>query len=297
MSKIRSKKSMIPYLFIMPWIIGFLVFTIGPLLFSLVISFFDFPLIGDAKFIGFNNYIQMFTQDKLFYHSLGVTFKFAVIFVPLYIIIALSLALLLNQDVKGQSFFKTVFYLPSVISGVALSMIFIWLFDYKYGVLNYILSQIGINGPNWLGSTSWSLIAIVIASLWGQGTMVLIFLAALKEIPKDYYEAATIDGANAFRRFINITLPLITPALLFNIIMTIISAFQQLTLALLITKGGPLKSTYFYAMYVYNNAFKHFEMGYASANAWIMFIIILTFTMLVFKSSSAWVYYESEAKK
>ncbi|MDH8678049.1 sugar ABC transporter permease [Fusibacter bizertensis] len=297
LGKIKLKKEIIPYLFIMPWILGFLIFTIGPLIFSLIISFFDWPIVGQPTFVGFGNYIRMFTKDKMFTHSLFITVKFAIIFVPLYMGIALGLALLLNQKIKGQSFFKTVFYLPSVISGVALSMIWIWIFDFKYGVINYLLSLIGIAGPNWLGDPKWSLIAMVIASLWGQGTMVLIFLGALREIPKDYYEASMIDGANSLQRFYKITLPLITPALLFNLIMTIIAAFQQLTLALLMTKGGPSNSTYFYAMYVYNNAFKHFEMGYASANAWIMFFIILTLSLLVFKSSSLWVYYESEVKK
>ncbi len=252
---------------------------------------------GDVNFVGFDNYIKMFTKDKMFYHSLGVTMKFALFFVPLDILIALGLAVLLNQNLKGQSFFKTIFYLPSVISGVAVSMIWLWLFDYKFGMINHILNMFHVAGPNWLGDPKWSIIAMVIASLWGQGTMVLIFLAALRDVPQEFYEAATIDGAGPVTRFFKITLPLITPALLFNLIMTIISAFQQLSLALLMTKGGPSNSTYFYAMYVYNNAFKHFEMGYASANAWVMFLIILVLTMVVFKSSSLWVYYESETKK
>lgn len=286
-----------PYLFIALWIIGFVVFTLGPLIFSLIISFFDWPIVGDVTFVGIDNYIKMFTKDKMFYHSMGVTLKFALFFVPLDIMIALGLAVLLNQNLKGQSFFKTIFYLPSVISGVAVSMIWLWLFDYKYGMINYILEMVNVAGPNWLGDPKWSIIAMVIASLWGQGTMVLIFLAALRDVPQEFYEAATIDGAGPWTRFVKITLPLITPSLLFNLIMTIISAFQQLSLALLMTKGGPSNSTYFYAMYVYNNAFKHFEMGYASANAWVMFFIILTLTMVVFKSSSLWVYYESETKK
>lgn len=294
--KSKWNQKSVPYFFIMPWIVGFLVFTLGPLIFSLVISFFNWPIVGDVKFVGLENYIRMFTSDTLFYHSLGVTLKFALLFVPLYIIIALSLALLLNNPIKGDSIFKTVFYLPSVISGVAVSMIWMWIFDFKYGIINYLLSLFNISGPNWLGDPKWAIVAMVIASLWGQGTMVLIFLAALKDIPKEYYEAASIDGAGAIRKFFNITLPLITPSLLFNLIMTVISAFQQLTLALVMTKGGPSNSTFFYAMYVYNNAFKHFEMGYASANAWIMFFIILALTMFIFKSSSVWVYYESEKK-
>lgn len=294
--KRKWKQKSVPYFFIMPWIVGFLVFTLGPLIFSLVISFFNWPIVGDVDFVGFENYIRMFTSDKMFYHSMGITLKFALLFVPLYIIIALILALLLNNPVKGGSVFKTVFYMPSVISGVAVSMIWVWIFDFKYGIINYLLSLFNIPGPNWLGDPKWAIVAMVIASLWGQGTMVLIFLAALKDIPKEYYEAASIDGAGTVRKFFNITLPLITPALLFNLIMTIISAFQQLTLAMVMTKGGPSNSTFFYAMYVYNNAFKHFEMGYAAANAWVMFFIILALTMLVFRSSSAWVYYESEKK-
>lgn len=292
---IWSKKT--PYLFIAPWIIGFVIFTLGPLIFSLIISFFDWPIVGDVKFIGADNYIKMFTQDKMFYHSMGVTLKFALFFVPLDIAIALGLAVLLNQNLKGQSIFKTIFYLPSVISGVAVSMIWLWLFDYKFGMINYILDMFNLAGPNWLGDPKWAIIAMVIASLWGQGTMVLIFLAALRDVPQEFYEAATIDGAGPWTRFTKITVPLITPSLLFNLIMTIISAFQQLSLALLMTKGGPSNSTYFYAMYVYNNAFKHFEMGYASANAWVMFVIILVLTMIVFKSSSLWVYYETETKE
>lgn len=292
---IWSKKT--PYLFIAPWIIGFVIFTLGPLIFSLIISFFDWPIVGAVKFIGADNYIKMFTQDKMFYHSMGVTLKFALFFVPLDIAIALGLAVLLNQNLKGQSIFKTIFYLPSVISGVAVSMIWLWLFDYKFGMINYILDMFNLAGPNWLGDPKWAIIAMVIASLWGQGTMVLIFLAALRDVPQEFYEAATIDGAGPWTRFTKITVPLITPSLLFNLIMTIISAFQQLSLALLMTKGGPSNSTYFYAMYVYNNAFKHFEMGYASANAWVMFVIILVLTMIVFKSSSLWVYYETETKE
>ncbi|MFD0588977.1 carbohydrate ABC transporter permease [Paenibacillus sp. GCM10027627] len=285
-----------PYLFIFPWIIGLFAFTLGPLIFSLVISFFDWPIVGEVRFIGFQNYIEMFTVDPMFWTSLMVTLKFAAFFVPLNLLIALALAMLLNQKMRGKSFFRTVFYLPSVISGVALSMIWAWVFSGEYGILNYFLSLIGIEGPDWLQSTTWGPIAIVIASLWGQGTMMLIFLAGLKTIPKELYEASSIDGAGKVRQFFKITLPMISPTLLFNLITTIIAAFQQLTLALVLTGGGPMNSTYFYAMYMYENAFKYAKMGYASANAWFMFIIVLALTMVVFKSSSMWVYYEGEVK-
>ncbi|CEG28700.1 carbohydrate ABC transporter permease [Bacillus sp. B-jedd] len=294
--KPRKWGQMAPYLFIAPWIIGFVVFTIGPLLFSLVISFYDWPIVGEVQFVGLSNYITMFTDDPLFWHSLWVTVKYAMVFVPLNIILALLLAVLLNQKVKGSSLFRTFFYVPSVISGVALAMIWGTVFDGEYGILNYLLSFIGIEGPGWLSDANWALAAMVIASLWGQGTMMLIFLAGLKNIPTDLYEAAEIDGAGKLYKFFKITIPLLSPTILFNLIMTIIGAFQTLTLALVLTGGGPMQSTYFYAMYVYENAFKYFKMGYSSANAWVMFIIVLALTMLVFKSSSMWVFYENEVK-
>ncbi len=295
-SKKTKKRNIIPYLFIMPWILGFLIFTLGPLVFSLVMSFFDWPIVGKPTFVGFQNYITMFTDDPLFWKSLGVTLKFAVVFVPLNLIIALFLAMLLNKEVKGLSIFRTIFYIPSVISGVSLAMIWSWVFDYEYGILNYIISLLGIQGPNWLGDPKWSIIAMVIASLWGQGTLMLVFLAGLKDIPKELYEAASIDGANRVQQFFKITLPMLSPTILFNLVTTVISAFQQMTLALLLTGGGPMKSTYFYAMHVYNNAFKHYKMGYSAANAWFMFLIILSLTMLIFRSSAVWVYYENEVK-
>lgn len=286
-----------PYLFILPWIIGFLAFTLGPMLFSLVMSFFDWPVVGEVTFVGLDNYVNMFTDDPLFWQSLWVTIKFALLFVPLNLIIALFLAIMLNQKVRASGFFRTVFYLPSVISGVALAMIWAWVYDGEYGIFNYLLSLIGITGPDWLNDTSWALVAMVIASLWGQGSMVLIFLAGLKGIPESLYEAASIDGAGTVHKFFRITLPMISPTLLFNLIMTIISAFQQLSLALLLTGGGPLQSTYFYAMYAYDNAFKYFKMGYASANSWFMFLIILVLTFIVFKTSGGWVYYEGDNRK
>ncbi|RKL61755.1 sugar ABC transporter permease [Thermoanaerobacteraceae bacterium SP2] len=283
-----------PYIFILPWIIGFLVFTLGPLIFSLFISFFDWPIVGSPRFVGLKNYLTMFTDDPFFWKSFGITLKFALLFVPLNILTALFFAILLNQNVKGLSFFRTAFYLPSVISGVALSMIWAWVFSKDYGILNYLLSLIGIEGPNWLGDKKWAILAMVIAGLWGQGSMIFIFLAGLKNIPKELYEASAIDGAGVSQQFFKITLPMLSPTILFNLITTVISAFQQLTLALLLTGGGPAYSTYFYAMYVYDNAFKYFKMGYSAANAWFMFMVILLITYLIFKSSSFWVYYESE---
>lgn len=287
----------VPYLFILPWIIGILVFTLGPLAFSLVMSFFDWPITSDPTFIGIDNYKNMFLNDPQFYKSFGITFKFAAIFVPLNLVIALILALLITQPVKGMKLFRTIFYLPAVVSGVAISIIWGWIFNSEYGILNYALSFIGVEGPKWLIDPKWAILTIVIASAWGVGTMMLIFYTDIKGIPTEIYEAAAIDGASPLRQFISITIPSITPTILFNVITSVIAALQQLTLVLLLTGGGPLKSTYFYGLYVFNNAFKHHHLGYASANAWFMFIIILLLTMLIFKSSSTWVFYENEVKK
>ena len=275
---VKKKRVIAPYLFISPWVIGFIVFTAGPLLMSLIMSFFDWSITKPPVFAAFKNYITMFTQDKQFYRSLFITLKYAVIFVPLNMCLALFLALLISQPVAGVKFFRTVFYIPTVISGVAVSIVWGWLLNADYGIFNYLLSLIGISGPKWLLDPSWALVAVVLASAFGVGTMMLIFYANIKTIPADLYEAADLDGAGVARQFFSITLPIITPTILFNLITSLITAFQQLTL-------------------VYRNAFKHHRLGYASANAWVMFTIILILTMLVFKSSSAWVFYETEIKR
>lgn len=286
-----------PYLFILPWIIGFLVFTLGPLVLSFVMSFFDWSITGTPKFRGLGNYIEMFTTDDQALKSLSISLKYAAIFVPLNMIIALVLAMLISQPVKGAKFFRTIFYIPAVISGVAVSIIFGWLLNGNYGVINYLLSLLGIDGPQWLVDPKWAIIAVIFASAFGVGSMMLIFYTDIKNIPIDLYEAAAIDGAGPARQFFSITLPMITPTILFNLITSIISSFQQVTLVMLLTNGGPMKSTYFYGLMTYNNAFKFHKLGYASDNAWVMFIIILLLSALVFKSSDTWVFYESTANK
>lgn len=249
------------------------------------------------KFRGLGNYIEMFTTDDQALKSLSISLKYAAIFVPLNMIIALVLAMLISQPVKGAKFFRTIFYIPAVISGVAVSIIFGWLLNGNYGVINYLLSLLGIDGPQWLVDPKWAIIAVIFASAFGVGSMMLIFYTDIKNIPIDLYEAAAIDGAGPARQFFSITLPMITPTILFNLITSIISSFQQVTLVMLLTNGGPMKSTYFYGLMTYNNAFKFHKLGYASANAWVMFIIILLLSALVFKSSDTWVFYESTANK
>lgn len=298
--KVRRKRLdsvLTPYLFISPWILGFLFFTLGPLIFSLTMSFFDWPVVGERTFIGVDNYQTMLFDDPLFWESLWVTVKFAAIFVPFNIVLSLLLAVLLNSKVIGSGIFRTAFYLPTVISGVALVTIWGWIYSQEYGLLNFILGLVGIKGPNWLGDPNWAPVAIIIASLWGLGGTMLILLAGLQAIPKELYEAARLSGVPGWAQMLYITIPMLSPMLLFTFITSIISAFQQLTIALLLTGGGPLGSTYFFAMYIYDNAFKYFDMGYAAANSWVMFLIILVLSMLVMKSSSAWVYYEGDVRK
>lgn len=288
---------MAPWLFISPWILGFLIFTLGPLIFSFVMSLYDWPVVGARTFIGLGNYTTMFRDDPQFRDSLWITVKFACLFVPMNIVLSFLLAVLLNLNLRGTALFRTAFYLPSVISGVALVTIWSWLYSKEYGLLNYLLSFAGVSGPNWLGDQGWALLAITIASLWGLGGSMLIFLAGLQSVPKELYEAARVSGVPPWAQVVHITLPMLSPMVLFTFITSIISAFQQLTIALLLTKGGPVGSTYFFAKYIYDNAFKFHDMGYAAAMSWVMFTIILILSMLVMRWSTAWVYYEGEVRK
>jgi multiple sugar transport system permease protein len=298
----RRKRSAIaryavPYLFISPWILGFLFFTLGPLVFSLTMSFYDWPVVGERTFVGLENYRSMLVEDPQFWESLWITVKFAAIYVPFNIVMSFLLALMLHHANFASGFFRTAFYLPSVISGVALVTIWSWIYSREYGLLNFMLSFIGIDGPNWLGDPNLAIVAIIIASLWGLGGTMLILLTGLKAIPKELYEAATVSGVPGWAQMVFITLPMLGPMLIFTFITSIISAFQQLTIALLLTKGGPLGSTYFFAMYIYDNAFKYFDMGYAAAGSWVMFVIVMVLSLVVMRWSSAWVYYEGEVRQ
>lgn len=288
--RLNGKKKLIPYLFILPWIIGFLVFTLFPLLFSLYMSMFDWSISGTKTLVGLENYVTMF-GDKNFYHSMWVTIRYAAMLVPLNVGIALILALLLNGIRKGAGFFKTVFYIPTIISGVALALIWSWILK-DTGILNQLLSGLGIEPISWLRSPDASMWAVVLTTIWAQGSMMLVFLSALKGIPAQVMEAAEIDGAKGLKRFWKVVLPLISPTLVYNLIMAIIASFQQLTVVMNLTNGGPSKSTYMYSLFIYENAFKQFKLGYAAANAWIMFLIVLVLTGIVLTISKKWTYYE-----
>jgi len=287
-----QREAVVAFIFLLPWILGFLIFLAGPMIASLYFSFTQYKIIKPPVWLGFGNYVRMF-EDQLFYHSLKVTVNYTLASVPLGIVAALTVAVLLNEAPWFSGLFRTIFYLPSVISGVAVAIVFAWIFNYRFGILNYFLSFAGVRGPNWLGDPHWVLRAFILMSLWGIGGNVVIFLAALQGVPQVLHEAATIDGASGWRRFWAITLPMISPAVLFVLVMGVIGTFQTFTQAYIMTGGGPANATMFYLFYLYKNAFNWFEMGYASALAWLLFLLILLLTLLLLRSSALWVYYET----
>ena len=285
------------YLFASPWLIGLLVFTLGPMIASFLLSFADYPLIVPPKWIGLENYIEMFTDDKLVWQSLKVTFLYSLGAIPLFLTTSFLIAMLLNQQIRGITIFRTIYYLPSVISGVPVALLWLWMLNPEFGLVNNMLKEIGIKGPQWFFSTTWVIPSFIFMNLWGLGVTMVIFLAGLQGIPAHLYEAAEIDGAGAWSKFRNVTLPMMSPIILFNGVIGIIDSFQIFTPAYVITNGGPANASLFYGLYLYNNAFKFFNMGYAAALAWLMFLIILIITGLVFRLTGSWIYYEGMARK
>jgi multiple sugar transport system permease protein len=289
----RLKQAIEGYLYISPWILGFILFTGGPVVASLVLSLFSWRMIEPPRWIGLGNYTAMFTQDPLFTKSLVVTLNYVVVSVPLQIGFALLLALLVNQKVRLIGVWRTIFYMPSVASGVAVSVLWAWLLNPDYGLINQILGFVGITGPNWLSSEQYALPALIGISLWNVGGAMVIFLAGLQGISTELLEASELDGAEGLTRFRYVTLPLLSPVTFFNLVLAVIGGVQTFTQAFIMTQGGPLNSTLLYALYLYQNAFAFLKMGYAAALAWFMFVIILGITLLQFRLARTWVYYEA----
>lgn len=292
------KRKLTGYLFISPWIIGFVIFLLGPLLYALYISLTNYDMLSSPRFIGLQNYLDLFSDD-LFKHSLFVTVRFVLTIVSISMVLSLSLAMLLNSNVKVMYFFRTMFYIPSVISGIAMAILWSWIFTPDFGILNYALSLFGIQGPNWLGDTLYAPWAFVIMMLpVFVGAPMIIFIAGLQNIPQYLYEVADIDGANVIRKFIKITLPMLSPVILFNLITMIIGAFRIFVQAYILTGkyGNPNRSLYFFVMYLYNTAFQKMDMGSAMAMLWVFFVIVFILTVIVLRASSAWVYYEEEGR-
>lgn len=279
------------FYYILPWLIGFSLFQLYPFIASLAYSFTKYSFGKTPQFIGLDNYIRLFTRDRQFMSTLSITARYVLMAVPGKLTVALLVAMVLNAKVRGIGVYRTVYYMPSILGGsVAVSVLWRVLFM-RNGAINRIISGFGFGPVDWLTDPRIALVTISMMQIWQFGSAMVIFLAALKQIPSELYEAAEVDGANRLRKFVSITLPQISSVLFFNLIMQSIQAMQNFTSAFVVTNGGPMKSTYIIGMKLYDDAFVNRKIGYASAESWVMFIIILALTLLVFKSSDAWVYY------
>ncbi len=293
---LRGREAITFYLFILPWVIGFLIFTCGPIVASLVLSFAEYDIVSPIQFIGLGNFKELF-NDPLFYTSLSNTLYIVVLAVPLGMVVSFCLALLLNQKVRFMAAYRTAYFIPSIVPAVASAALWLYLLQPQWGLVNGFLELLGISGPGWLSSELWSKPAIILMMVWASGGTMIIYLAGLQDIPQVFYEAAEIDGANSWRKFWHITLPLMTPSIFFTLVLGMIGTFQIFAQIFVLTDGmgGPQNSTLVYMIYLYRNGFNFFRMGYASAMAWVLFILILVLTWLQFRTASRWVYYEAES--
>jgi multiple sugar transport system permease protein len=295
-SRVQARRALLGYLYLSPWLLGLLFFVLGPILASAYLSLNEYDVLSAPRFIGLDNYRTAFFDDELFWPSLLRTFEYSAVMVPIGLFGSLFLAILLNQHVRGRNVYRTIFYLPSLTPGVALALIWTWLFHPSTGPVNQFLALFGIEGPGWFQSTSWALPGMIIVSLWASlgGGTTIIFLAGLQGVPPELIDAAQIDGANAWHRFRHVTLPMISPTFLFNLILGVIGALKVFTLAFVATKGGPAYATWFFALHIYTQAFEYFKMGYGAALAWVFVVVLLAFTALQLRLSRRWVHYEGE---
>jgi multiple sugar transport system permease protein len=286
------------YICLAPWALGFLFFIAVPMVWSLGLSFTDSDVLSTPKFVGLANFQRAFFEDDLFWTSLGRTFYYALLVVPLGVIASLLAALLLNQKLKGTNVYRTMYFLPHLTPTVAAALLWVWVLQPEFGLVNYLLDLIGIQGPAWFGSTEWAIPSLAMIALWNGigGNRMMIFLAGLQGVPAELVDAAEVDGANSWQRFRHVTLPMISPTVFFNLILGVIGALQVFTTALIATRGGPANATWFYALHIYTNAFQYFSMGYAAALAWIFFLVMFVFTAIQMGASRRWVYYHGEEK-
>lgn len=293
-SGLARQEAIYAYVFLLPWLIGLFGLVIGPMIASLGLSLTTYNIVKPPTFVGLENYARAFSKDPLFWSSLGRTFVYAIVIVPLGVMGSLLVAVLLNQSLRFTSFYRTIFFLPHLTPAVAAVYIWTWLLNPQFGFVNEVLWRVArIQGPGWFGSKEWAIPAVVLIALWGilGGNMMMIFLAGLQGVPKELYEVASIDGAGRWHRFWNVTVPMISPTIFFNTILAVIGALQTFTTAFVATNGGPAYATYFYALHIYNTAFTYTEMGYACALAWLFFVILVTFTYVQFRASGRWVFY------
>jgi multiple sugar transport system permease protein len=279
--------------FLAPWLVGFALLTVTPIALSLYYSLCDYSLLQKPVFIGLENYRTLFA-DPVFYKVLRNTSHYAAVALPAGLMLSLGTALMLNAPIRGQSIYRTIIFLPSLVPIVASAMVWLWLFNTKLGLINTALGAMGVEGPAWLASPRWVLSSLAFMSLWGIGHTVVIYLAGLQDIPQDLYEAAEIDGAGVWRRLFSVTLPMLSPVIFFNLIMAIIGTLQVFAVPFIMTEGGPQRASYMYTHYLYDNAFTYFRMGYASALAWLQLLMILALTGIAFWTSGRWVHYQGK---
>lgn len=287
----RTRSTITGYLFIMPIVLGFLIWVAGPMVIAIWLSFTSWDMLRDPEFVGLQNYVQMF-KDDLFWKSLRATFYFTGVSVPLSLIISFAVAMLMNVQVRGITFFRMLYYIPSIVPSVANAVLWVWVFNSEFGLLNAGLSSMGLPKILWLQDARWAMPALILMSLWAVGGSMVIYLAGLQGIPQHLYEAAEIDGAGYWSRFFNVTIPMMSPVIFFNLVMGLIGALQTFTQGYLMTRGGPQNSTLFYGLYIYQSAFRDFKMGYAAALSWVLFTIVLLLSIFVFRSLGGKVYYE-----
>lgn len=280
--------------FVSPWLMGALAFQVYPFFASFYYSLRSTTLLSSGEYVGLQNYRDL-AQDSLFWTSLQNTFYYTFVSVLVGTVTAISLAMLLNLRVRGGTLYRVIFYMPSIVPLAAVSVIWIWILHPTYGIANYVLAKVGLPQPGWFSDPTWAMPGLIVVSLWGLGNAMIIYLAGLQDIPLELYEAAQLDGAGFFRRTLNITIPLLTPVILFNVIVGLIGGFQYFVEPYIITQGGPVDSTLTYGLYLYNNAFAFFRMGYAAAMAWILFVIIMVITLILFRSSAKWVFYQGQS--
>ena len=299
----RKREALWFYLLVFPWVFGFITLTLGPMIYSLFLSLTNWDLFTPPQFIGLDNFIRLFTKDKIFWKTVFNTLYYAFISVPLGMLFSLFISYFLNRPIKGSAIYRTLYYIPATVPGVASALLFRWLLAPDAGMINRFLAIFGVDGPAWLLEPDWVKPALILMSLWTVGANITLLMAGMKSIPAEFYEAAELDGASPITQYYRITLPLLTPVIFFNLINGLIGALQVFTQIYIMTgtgganMGGPNNASMMIVPYLFNNGFRFYKMGYASAIAWVLFVLVMILTLLVFRSSSAWVYYESEVRK
>ena len=298
----RKREALWFYLLVFPWVFGFITLTLGPMIYSLFLSLTNWDLFTPPQFVGLDNFIRLFTRDKIFWKTVFNTLYYAFISVPLGMLFSLFISYFLNRPIKGSAIYRTLYYIPATVPGVASALLFRWLLAPDAGMINRFLAIFGVDGPAWLLEPDWVKPALILMSLWTVGANITLLMAGMKSIPAEFYEAAELDGASPITQYYRITLPLLTPVIFFNLINGLIGALQVFTQIYIMTgtgganMGGPNNASMMIVPYLFNNGFRFYKMGYASAIAWVLFVLVMILTMLVFRSSSVWVYYETEVK-